>query len=205
MGKLIRLSAFAIAAYAFVAGSAGAENTVKHGAMLKPVKGGKVEFLDPKSVDLRTDGKAFQITIDVGHDIPSYIEANGSNSVVKILLDTDLNPGTGGKPFGRDETGFDFSIESLYACRKFEGGHVCAGNIKGRKTTGFYSKYEPKKWLSDKKYFYRIHEAFWKGGKGKLEGSKATVTVPYSEFGVKSGQTIRVLVHQNFALSVALG
>lgn len=147
--------------------------------------------LDVRAVTLESDGTVLTVRVEVDRDIAEYTKAEGPGDVLSLLIDVDNDASTGGESF-RGSAGLEFSAK-IYVCKSFEGGEVCAGDIKGPKVTGYYSRYEPSVWSAEKEDFEEIHDFFqWEGGKEDLDGATLVSKIPYSEIGAEPGQQIRI-------------
>ncbi len=166
--------------------------TAKHKARLEATDPGTRKEIGPKAVSIVSDGKNVTFVFEAGEDVAKHLSGNMAGRFAKVMIDTDLNEKTGGKPFGVKKYGFDVQIE-IDLCKEFKNGVVCGGDVKAE-ITGVHSSFDAATWDAADERFADNHKAFWKGGRGTIEANKVTVVVAYVEFKGKSGQKIRLLV-----------
>ena len=167
--------------------------TARHAVELVPMEAGD-SSIQPVHVSITTDGTHLTAVFDAGHDIQAYLLGNQASSMAELWIDTDNDESTGGKPFFSDIGGFEYAAHRVYVCKGGDNGHVCAGDIGEMEFTTFYSSYSPQLWDAAADDFKDVYDAFWDEGKQDLDGSKATVVIPYSEMQCKPGQTVRLMV-----------
>jgi hypothetical protein len=134
---------------------------------------------DIVKVSLSSDGKAIKATVTLKDDISKSID------------DT-----TGGKPFSGEKKGFEFGSE-VVGCIDYEGGSsACAGGA-GTKIKSLFTVTETMKFTKAGASDTDSLDHFWDLPKVPLQGNKIEGSVPYEKIGVKSGQTIRVVLRES--------
>ena len=154
----------------------------------------RADSLDVRAIALVTDGSALTVHVETNQDIGAYLKDNLATGLATLLIDSDRDESTGGKTFSHDPVGIEREVK-IYACIAYDNGaEACAGGFGGAAVVKTYPKYSPTHWSNDTSAFEDVHEWPWDGGKGSFEGSTATVSIPYSDLGIESGDQVRLFV-----------
>ncbi len=147
-----------------------------------------------QAVELVSDGAQLQISVEVGQDVVEFLKGDYAQGLVQVMIDADDDAATGGAPFGSDEGGFDFAV-SIYACKEFDNGRVCAGDVgDGVPVSAYTAQFEPEKWDPDSERFEDVHDLMWEDGGGVIEGSTVQAQVTYEDIGLESGGVARIVI-----------
>lgn len=151
---------------------------------------------DVVKVILDSDGTNLTISVVLAKEAKFYLDGHMAGDVIEVILDTDNNPATGGKPFFYPNPGFEFLVE-VGACIEYEeGGMACSGALTGSKAINFFSTYSLDKYMKDNKT-EQISETFnWKDRGKDIQGNTVEVTLPYALMNLKSGQKVRLAVKE---------
>lgn len=152
---------------------------------------------DIVKVSLSSDGKNIKAAVALKDDISKSISGTmAPGKVLEMYFDTDSKDTTGGKPFWGDKKGFEFGSEVL-GCIDYEGGSsACAGGA-GTKIKSLFNVTETMKFTKAGASDTDSLDHFWDLPKVPLQGNKIEGAVPYEKIGVKSGQTIRVVLRES--------
>jgi hypothetical protein len=152
---------------------------------------------DIVKVSLSSDGKSIKAAVTLKDDISKSIsETMAPGKVLEMYFDTDLKDVTGGKPMWGEKKGFEF-VSTLLGCIDYEGGSsACAGGA-GTKIKSLFSVTETEKFTKTGEGNTDSIDHFWDLPKVPVSGNKIEGTLPYEKIGVKSGQTIRVVLRES--------
>ncbi len=149
---------------------------------------------DVVKVSIKTDGKYFSMKVTLKNTIKYYLEGHKAGTVVQFHLDTDNNRETGGKIFWTKNTGFEYLI-GIRSCIKYKNGEACMGGLGGP-STGFFSSYSIKQYEQGSTSANNIHDFKWRSPRNDISDNTIMTKIPYTEIGVVSGQTIRVVIEE---------
>jgi hypothetical protein len=152
---------------------------------------------DIVKVSLSSDGKNIKAAVTLTDDISKSISKTmAPGKVLEMYFDTDSKDTTGGKPFWGDKKGFEFGSEVL-GCIDYEGGSAACAGGAGTKIKSLFSVTESMKFTKAGASDTDSLDHFWDLPKVPLQGNKIEGAVPYEKIGVKSGQTIRVVLRES--------
>ena len=151
--------------------------------------------MDVVKVTIHSDGKHLHVTAVLKEKISYYLEEHKADEVISLHFDNDNNAETGGQAFWGKKSGFERKV-SLVACIQYvDGGLACMGSVGG-KISGYISSLNT--------YTYEQGKKSPKRNRSSLESTQKEITdkeieikFPYSDIGVASGQTIRVVIREN--------
>jgi hypothetical protein len=147
--------------------------------------------LDLRAVEFSSDGKSLSFAVEVDRDISAYLEENYAQAVALFMFDTDNDSTSGGEVFGSTESGFEYTT-TVYACKEFDGGRVCAGDIDGANT--YVGEFETEAWDPAKGMYTPVHDFSWMGGDAVIDGSRIRAAIPYEDIGGGPGKAIRISI-----------
>ncbi|MEK6692278.1 MAG: hypothetical protein AABY44_02490 [Nitrospirota bacterium] len=153
---------------------------------------------DVVKVVINSDGKNLRVKAVLKDEISHYLTKGLAGDVLTLHFDTDNNSKTGGKLFWGKSTGFEYKV-GLAACIKYQnGGMACSGGLKGSEPSEFVSGYNTEKYEQGKTSSKGIHDVFWisKSPHETIKEREVGITFPYSEIGVSSGQTVRIVIEE---------
>ncbi len=152
---------------------------------------------DILKMSVSSDGKTIKAAVTLKDDISKSISGTmAPGKVLEMFFDTDSKDTTGGKPFWGNKKGFEFE-STLIVCIDYEGGSsACLGGA-GTKIKNLFSTTETTKFTKAGASDYDSIDHFWDLPKIPLQGNKIEGAVPYEKIGVKSGQTIRVVLRES--------
>jgi hypothetical protein len=180
----------------------GAESIkAKYFVELEDAEGDVLNLSDPGKdvvkVSIKSDGKHLFVVVTLKDDIKYYLEGHKAGAVIRLHFDTDNNPDTGGKFFWVENTGFDYVI-ILRTCIRYKNGKACVGGL-GQPSTGFFSSYKTKKYKQGDTSADDIYESTWQSPTEDITENIVKTKIPYTEIGVDSGQTIRIVIEEKDA------
>jgi hypothetical protein len=150
---------------------------------------------DVVKVVLDTDGERLNITVFLDKDAEFYLKGHQAGDVIELLLDTDNNQETGGKPFFYETDGFEYRIQ-VGACIEYEGGGLaCAGALSAT-PINYFSTYSLEKYTNGQETELVSEPFNWKDRGKDIEGNKVEVSVAYADMKVTSGQAVRLVVKE---------
>ena len=156
---------------------------------------------DIVKVSLSSDGKNIKAAVTLKDDISKSISETSSKvlmapgNVLEMYLDTDSKDTTGGKPMWGDKKGFEFG-SSMMGCIEYESSSACLGG-GGTKIKSLFTVTETIKFTKTGASNSDSIDHFWDLPKVPLQGNKIEGAIPYEKIGVKSGQTIRVVLRES--------
>jgi hypothetical protein len=152
---------------------------------------------DILKVSVSSDGKNIKAAVTLKDDISKTISGTmAPGEVLEMYFDTDSKDTTGGKPFWGNKKGFEFG-STLMGCIEYEGGSsACLGGA-GTKIKSFFTTTETIKYTKAGANDNDSIDHFWDLPRVPLQGNKLEGSVPYEKIGVKSGQTIRVVLRES--------
>lgn len=142
-----------------------------------------------------SDGQNLKITTTLKKNVEQYLKGHLAGDVVLLYFDTDTKKETGGKTFWGNKTGFEYLVGVRTCISYKEGGEACAGGLK-LTPEKYFTSIKTEKFEQGKTSSKSIHDIFWKSPRSDISGNTAVATIPYSEIGVSSGQTIRIAVRE---------
>jgi len=151
---------------------------------------------DVTKLSIASDGKQLKIAATL-KDPPGVV----AGDVIELHFDTDNNPVTGVGLFRyRELTGFEYEGK-LNACVELTGGTtVCAGRTTGKIKLHFGAiNLERYKGAGTSDTETVVGTGGKASSKLPIEASLVQATLDYADLGVKSGQTIRILVRETCA------
>lgn len=157
---------------------------------------------DIVKVSLSSDGKNIKAAVTLKDDISKSISESESKvlmapgEVLEMYFDTDSKDTTGGKPMWGDKKGFEFG-STLMGCIEYEGGSSACMGGGGTKIKSLFTVTETIKFTKTGESASDSLDHFWDLPKVTLQGNKIEGAVPYQKIGVKSGQTIRVVLRES--------
>lgn len=150
---------------------------------------------DVVKVKITSDGKGLQVSVSLKKNIAYYLKGHKAGNLVQLYFDTDNDASTGGKPFWGDNKGFEYLV-SVRTCIAYKGGgEACVGGLS-LAPEGHFSSYEVETIGQGTNSAKNTHDAFWKSPRTDIKSDTVVATIPYSEIGVASGQTIRIAVRE---------
>jgi len=151
---------------------------------------------DVVKVILDTDGENLNIAVVLAKEAKFYLEGHMAGDVIDVILDTDNDQATGGKPFFYDKPGFEYQIQ-VGACIEYEnGGIACSGALRDVKAVNFFSTYALHR-FTEGSNTEQVSESFnWKARGRDIQGDRIEVSVPYAQMGLQAGQPIRLAVKE---------
>lgn len=150
--------------------------------------------LDPRVIELSSDGQRLTVAIELDRDVVPYLREEMAQGVAQVLFDADNDASTGGESFGSGDSGYEF-LSTIYACKEFEDGRVCAGDVgEGVEVTGYIGEFEPEAWNPESRYFEPVHGFTWDGGDAVIDGRSVRASIAYEDFGGAPGKTLRIVV-----------
>jgi hypothetical protein len=183
----------------FMGSLTGAEPIkARHFVELEDAEGDVLDLSDPGKdvvkVSIKSDGNHLSVAVTLKDDIKHYLEGHKAGAVIRLHFDTDNNPGTGGKFFWVENTGFEYVI-ILRTCIRYKNGEACVGGSR-EPSTGFFSSYRTKQYKQGDTSADDIHESLWNSPREDITGNIVKTKIPYAEIGVASGQTIRIVIEE---------
>lgn len=157
---------------------------------------------DIVKVSLSTDGKNIKAAVTLKDDISKSISETpdkvlmAPGEVLEMYFDTDSKETTGGKPMWGDKKGFEFG-STLMGCIEYEGGSSACMGGGGTKIKSLFTVTESIKFTKTGESGSDSLDHFWDLPKVPLQENKIEGTIPYEKIGVKSGQTIRVVLRES--------
>lgn len=151
---------------------------------------------DVVNLDITSDGKSIRLTLKFQKEIAFYLDGHLAGEVLSVNFDTDNDETTGGKTFWGDKKGFEYRV-GLRTCIMYKnGGKVCVGGLK-KPSAGYFAAIQTEKYTKQGKPDTKnIHEIFWKSPQQDVKGNQAMFTIPYSEIGAATGQTVRMAIRE---------
>jgi len=174
---------------------AAAQTTVTLKDAAGDVRGGK-DNLDVVEVGLDSDGKNLLISATMAGDLATLMKDRMPGEALRVFIDTDDNPATGGAVDWADERkGYD-AVVMVESCVKYAQGEACMGGLSGP-ATGLFSSFDLKTWkkTADGGSF-DMQFMSMSGAKGSSAGRTLKVSVPYDKLGLHAGQAVRVAVRE---------
>jgi hypothetical protein len=151
---------------------------------------------DVVRVILDTDGENLNIAVVLAKEAKFYLDGHMAGDVIDVILDTDNDQATGGKPFFYERPGFEYQIQ-VGACIEYEnGGIACSGALRDVKAVNFFSTYSLHRFTEGSET-EQVSESFnWKARGRDIQGDRVEVSVPYAQMGLQAGQSIRLAVKE---------
>lgn len=151
---------------------------------------GKRPGLDITRLAISSDGTVLTITATLA----GAPKGDFASNVVQVYVDTDNNPATGVQTIWSKQPGFELRARLSLCIEYANGGKACSGGLGGTKVTGYYSKIEFGT-LDDTGNVKDFYPAF-KEPAGTVQGATISGSLPYTDLGVKPGQTIRIVARE---------
>ena len=144
---------------------------------------------------LASDGKDLHVTATLEKEITHYLVGNIAGDLLQINMDTDTNAATGGKTSWGNKEGFEQKV-SVRTCIEYKnGGEACVGGMETNQEK-YFSSYKVEQLELGSTSGKNTHDIFWTSPRSDITGKTVTSKISYSDIGVSSGQTIRLLIRE---------
>ena len=161
---------------------------------------GAVPGYDIVKLGILSDGKRITVRAMIGGELSTF-----ASSVLTMYVDCDLDLNTGAKlMFFRKHKGFEYEAK-LMSCIKFDNGMTaCTGGSPKAKVVSRYAAFDLEHYLEAKESG-KSEDVLSAMGFGKakkavkvpVKGNVIEAGMDYADMGLKSGQTIRILVSED--------
>jgi hypothetical protein len=150
---------------------------------------------DLVKLSLTSDGKQLLIVATFKDDLARSLAGKSAGNVIRVYVDTDNKPATGGKATWSDKSGFEYVVE-VRACIKYDSGEACQGALTGPKMTSLFSRWVVKKHSPPGDNFNATHDLMWDSPSAVVSGKVVQAAIPYAEIGAQTGQALRLVVRE---------
>lgn len=148
---------------------------------------GEVPGRDVAKLLFDSDGK----DLTVAATLTSDLSGTFATDLVQVYVDRDNDAATGGEATWGVEKGFEDEVELLICVEYESGAEACSGGAGG-KAAAYYAVARVTDVASG-----NAAKSVFDLPKTPIEGKTVTAKVPYSDLGVKSGQTVRVYARKS--------
>lgn len=194
------LLVFAVLLLCIPLAAAAATVTARHSVTLEDASGDVMDHDGHPGKDIvrliiDSDGQNMKVTTTLQKNIEHYLKGHLAGDVAVLYFDTDTNRETGGKTFWGNKTGFEYQVGVRTCISYKEGGEACAGGLK-LTPENYFTSTKVEKFEQGKTSAKSTHDIFWKSPRADITGNTAIASIPYTEIGVSSGQTIRIAIRE---------
>ena len=150
---------------------------------------GKRPGFDLVKLAITSDGTA----LTIAGTLAAPPKVDFASNIVQVYIDTDNNPSTGLQTFWSKQPGFELRAKLSLCIEYANGGRACSGGMSA-KVKGYYSTIEFGT-LGDMGNVKDFYSPF-KEPTGTVQGGVVSGSLPYTDLGVKPGQTIRIVARE---------